>query len=152
VAPAPLTEVVEPFAPAVKIVPVVEPSSTLRDPSPDEPLEAHVVTAQEDDATQTPSEPADAVQTLWLEPLTDVSVPEARGPSSPPGHRDNASGRQAFGIRPGQVSTVRGGAYLYVPEIGAHLLRSDSGSGGAHGAHGVGRGSPRSSRRGGSMR
>ncbi|HZC04336.1 MAG TPA: alpha/beta hydrolase [Ktedonobacterales bacterium] len=148
-APTPLADVAEPQTRDVKIIPVVEPLSMRRDSSSDEPLEAHVVTAQEDDVTRGPTEPTDAVQTLWLEPMTDVSVPEARGPSSPPGHRDNASGRQAFGIRPGQVSTVRGGAYLYVPEIGAHLLRSDSGSGGAHG---VGRSSPRPSRRGGPMR
>lgn len=156
VASAPAT----PAAPAVsiarapRIVPVLEPSLRATDPSTAEQLEVHVIRTPDGEAGDTSSEPSNVVQSLRLEPMPGMAgmmgmatdaTPEASEPPTRPARREHSGGHPVFGIRPAQVSATQGGAYLYVPEVGAHVLRSERGGrGGRHGHHG----SSRSTRKG----
>ena len=147
---------------APKIVPVLEPRARATDSSMAEPLEVQVIRTPDGEVGDASSEPSDVVQSLRLEPLPETTrilgvasgpTPGANEPSTRHAHREHAGGQPTFGIRPAQISATQGGGYLYVPEVGAHILRSDrsdrSDRGGRGGRHN--RQNPSRSTRKGSM-
>lgn len=132
-APAPVTPAMS-DAPAPKIVPVLESARRATDTSTAEPLEVQIIRTPDGEVGDTSSEPSNGVQSLRLEPMpgttgmTGISsgvTPEASGYPTQPAHHERLGGQPTFDARPSQISSTQGGAYFYVPEVGAHVLRSD---------------------------
>lgn len=128
--PAPASASAPVVRPA-RIVPVLEPAPPGDPAPPHQPtleLEAH---RTPDGETMGAADALDATRPLSLEPTSGKGGSQASGPATRP-PRSEAQGRP-LGVRPAQASAAQGGAYLYSPALGAHVLRADrfDGDGGA---------------------
>jgi pimeloyl-ACP methyl ester carboxylesterase len=119
-----------PSARPAKVVPVLEPTLPGDPAPPAQPaLELEVNRMPDGEALDNSADAADAPRPLSLEPTNGPSTrqvkPEATAARHAPAH---ASGH-ALGVRPAQASASQGGAYLYAPELRAHILRPDQSEG-----------------------
>jgi len=148
-APA-LAPVSAPSVRPAKMVPVLEPTSPGDPAPPEQPaLELEVNRMPDGEALGASADATDAP--LSLEPTNGPTArhagPEAtaarRSPTHasghPPSHAPSRTPSHALGVRPAQASASQGGAYLYSPELRAHILRPDHSEGAGPSRHSRGR-------------
>ena len=148
-APA-LVPISAPSVRPAKVVPVLEPTPPGDPAPPEQPaLELEVNRMPDGEALGASADATDAP--LSWEPTNDPTArparPEAtaarRSPSRASGHASShAPGHapgHALGVRPAQASASQGGAYLYSPELRAHILRPDHSEGAGPSRHSRGR-------------
>jgi pimeloyl-ACP methyl ester carboxylesterase len=144
-APA-LAPVSAPSVRPAKMVPVLEPTSPGDPAPPEQPaLELEVNRMPDGEALGASADATDAP--LSLEPTNGPTArhagPEAtaarRSPTHASGHAPSHAPSHALGVRPAQASASQGGAYLYSPELRAHILRPDHSEGAGPSRHSRGR-------------
>lgn len=119
-----------PISRPARVVPVLEPAPSGDPAPPEQPaLELEVNRMPDGEALDTSAGTTDEPRPLSLEPTNGSAArqakPEASAARHAPTHIPGRASGHPLGVRPAQASASQGGAYLYSPELRAHVLRPD---------------------------